>query len=327
MSAPAPGRVRHDGRCAINVQVCVCTADRPRGLARLLGALGRARPGGGATTLGLVVVDNRPCAATAAVLAAHPLPEPWTVHLLDEPTPGIPVARSRALAAALDGGADHIAFLDDDDAPEPDWLMRLLERQAATAADLVFGASRHAHEVDLPPWAQGLRYFAPSRLDEINSYGIPAAASTSNVLIGRKAARTLVEAGPAFRDQFKDAGGEDTDFFIRAVRLGFSFATAPASLVNRHPDADRLRFAGLVRRAMKFGATRYRLKELHRAEHGPAARRWRSARRVTEALAACGPALWRPADLPARLLDAAEEVGELRAAWGRGPVYYRDRRR
>ena len=315
------------GATSIKVAVCVCTAGRPHGLARLLEALGRADLDHEGLTTTLVVVDNRPCATTAAVLAASALAPPVTTRLVDEPRPGIPAARNRALATALEIGAEQIAFLDDDDVPEPDWLDRLLERRAATGADLVFGASRHAAAVALPFWARRSHYFRTSRLEAINSYGIPAAASTSNVLIGRAVALALSRDGAAFRDHFENAGGEDSDFFIRASRMGFTFATAAASLVNRYPDPDRLRFAGVLRRAMKYGATRYRLKEMHRPEHTATARRWRSLRRVAESLAACGPALVRPSRLPARLLEAAEEIGALRAALGRGPVYYGSRRR
>lgn len=305
----------------MEVAVCICTADRPAGLSRLLAALAVAELSPDGVVTRIVIVDNRSGGSTAGIVAAAARRVTglgW--ELVEEPQPGIPAARNRAVSTAIAAGAEWIAFLDDDDVPEPDWLDRLIRRQRESGADLVFGASRPSPATTLPAWARPLRYFGTSRLSEINAYGVPAPASTSNVLIGAHVVERVAMDGAPFRAMFAGSGGEDTDLFIRAVAAGCRFATAPHSLVNRHWEEARLSFAGLFRRAMKHGATRQRLREAHRPDEGR--RRRRAVRHALEGLVACIAAVLRPRLWVGRSLDLAERIGELRTAWGIEPGYY-----
>lgn len=299
--------------------VCICTAGRPRELARLLAALTIAdlRPHGAVTEI--VVVDNRPGTPGAvrglpATVAGVP------VHMAAEPRAGIPFARNAAVTRALADGADLVAFIDDDDLPRPDWLVRLVERQVASGADLVFGASRSATTATPPAWARELRYFAGNRLDRISTWGVPAGASTCNVLIRRRVLDTLDGSGP-FRAAFAGSGGEDTDLFARAVAAGFGFAVAEDSVVERHWDARRTGPGALARRALKYGATRQRLKATLRPT-SPARQRRAALRRTLKSLVTCGAGLPRPRTLPQRAAAFLEELGGLMSALGRDGGYY-----
>src|SRR5205823_435633 len=126
--APGLGVPARSGR---RVAVCVCTADRPLPLWRLLTALETAERPAGCELL-LVVVDNRPGSGAADLVALARARLPFTVVIETEAAPGTSFARNRAVAAALRHGADLVAFVDDDDVPRPDWLVRLIETRDAS---------------------------------------------------------------------------------------------------------------------------------------------------------------------------------------------------
>lgn len=241
----------------MRIAVCVCTCARPALLRECLAAVAaglRAAPPP-ESELAVFVVDNRPDGQAAAVCAALRDALPGPLRFAEEPERGISFARNRALREALDWGADLVAFLDDDDLPEPDWLARLVARQRATGADLVFGAWRWPHDLALRPWQRDIKFFRPADFAARTRFGLPAAAGTFNVAIGRPLLERMAEEGPWLRPQFALAGGGDTDFFVRAHRSGARHVLATDSLVVRRWEPGRTTFAGVLRRAFRVGNT------------------------------------------------------------------------
>lgn len=104
-----------------HITVCVCTYRRPDWLRRLLHALQQQQTGD-LFDYSIVVADNdaaesgREIVAEVAGLSAVP------IHYCVESARNIALARNRAIAAAT---GDWIAFIDDDEVPNPDWLLRL----------------------------------------------------------------------------------------------------------------------------------------------------------------------------------------------------------
>ena len=215
------------------VAVCVCTCRRPEGLARLLerlalAGLGTLAPG---HDVRLVVVDNAPGRPGRAPVRAAP---PAARRPAD--------VRGRARARHLHGPQPcrrhrprsrrrPLAFIDDDDLPEPDWLVRLLERQRQTGAELVFGLASAPPDLAVPSWLHGLNDFRPRSLDPLNRYGLPAAAGSCNVLLHRRLVEALSVDGVLFLPELALTGGSDSELFVRARRQGFRTATAPLSRV------------------------------------------------------------------------------------------------
>lgn len=309
------------------IAVCVCTCGRPAMLDEALTALARAelppRPG---TAVSLIVVDNRPDGSARAVCERRRPDLPVELHYVEEGQAGIPFARNRAVAAGLALGADHIAFLDDDDQPQAGWLAELLAAQAASGADLVFGtwAWPADHAVGGP--LGRLRHFEAPRLENRNRYGLPSWAGTFNVLLGRRLLEALAAEGPVFRPEFALTGGSDMDLFIRANRPGFTHAIAPGSTVTRGWEAERFTLRGVMARAFTRGGSSWRLAE----SHLPAARRRRMRRNAVTSLLGAG------VRLPLSLLGAerraqdwvrlARAAGVINAALGGRFLYYGERR-
>jgi succinoglycan biosynthesis protein ExoM len=124
---------------------------------------------------------------------------------------------------------------------QDDWLLRLIDRQQATGADLVFGLWRLPDDLNVPAWLSEITFFKSPRLEATSEYDPPSRAGTYNVLISRAALEQLQQAGQIFRPEFALIGGEDTDLFIRARSAGLKLAIAEdrSSSVAGRPRGSR----------------------------------------------------------------------------------------
>jgi len=233
----------------MRVAICIVTYQRPDGLARLLQSLDRltfteVRP----PELEVVVVDNAPDASAAGVCEQARPALRWPLRYAHEPERGIAQARNRAVAASADT-ADFIAFIDDDEVPEPQWLDALLAVQARHAADAVAGPVLPRFLEPAPDWIVRGGFFERRR--HATGTTLPH-AGTCNVLI-----RTVLfrQMGVPFDPRFGLTGGEDTLFFLRAVRAGCRLVWADEAVVHEWHPASRVTATWLLRRAFRLGNT------------------------------------------------------------------------
>src|SRR2546428_9804557 len=105
----------------VHISVCICSYQRPALLKRTLTALLRQDPRGRFES-SVVVCDNDSAESGRAVVSEMSgcFMEPITY--CDEPRRSISYARNKALENAK---GDAIAFIDDDEFPEKDWLHNL----------------------------------------------------------------------------------------------------------------------------------------------------------------------------------------------------------
>ena len=103
------------------VAVCICTYQRQGELSRLLRFLTNTKLPDGCE---IFVIDND------ATRSAEPIAQEYGVVYAVEPKRGYASVRNTALRTAFSRGHDRAAFLDDDDLPDKDWLVRLLEHDA-----------------------------------------------------------------------------------------------------------------------------------------------------------------------------------------------------
>jgi glycosyltransferase involved in cell wall biosynthesis len=128
------------------------------------------------------------------------------------PEPGIPIARNAAIEAALQAGADYIAFLDDDEIAPEHWLMALTDALYATGADAIQGGvrPRPAGDTDAA-WRQAP---PPGRLVWESCRSL----ATCNVLF--KAWLVQPPLALRFDEAMRYTGGSDREFFLRARKRG-----------------------------------------------------------------------------------------------------------
>jgi succinoglycan biosynthesis protein ExoM len=230
----------------MNVSLCVCTYRRPVGLRRLLDAVARIHTAR-VRRLEIVIVDNDPDGSARATVDSID-GMPFILRYVNEPRRGISFARNRAVAEA-DPSSDWIAFLDDDEEPEPAWLDELLRVQAEHGADVVAGPVPPKFESPAPRWVLRGRFHEPPR--HATGTLLPY-ADTGNVLVRA----SLFREFPApFAPSLALAGGEDTHFFLRVARARHRIVWADDAVAWEWVPPSRVRLPWLLRRAFRRGNT------------------------------------------------------------------------
>ncbi|QDT17757.1 glycosyltransferase family 2 protein [Alienimonas californiensis] len=232
--------IERGGVGAPSVTVVVCTRNRAEGLRRALESLTKLDVAG--LRVDVLVVDNGSTDHTAGVVEEVAATSSIPVARVFEPTPGVANARQRGVTETR---GDWIAFFDDDQLAEPDWLHNLFALAAAKDAKFVGGRV----VLSLPEGHAG-RDLAPfTRMLLGASVGMPAACrydmkttpGAGNMLVHREVFERVGPFDPALHR------GEDTDFYMRAVDAGFAAWYTPDAVVHHCIPADRMNDAYLYR--------------------------------------------------------------------------------
>lgn len=232
------------------VAVCCLTFRRPVGLRRVLEGIAALRFDTGVTpeSVRVVIVDNDPEGSGEAIVDEMRAEVPFELRYAVEARRGIPFGRNRAVAES--GDVDLIAFLDDDEAPEPDWLAQLLHTAAETGADVVTGPVLPVFDERPPDWVLRGRFFDRRRhaTGELLHY-----ARTSNVLIRRDLIARW--EGQPFEAAFGMSGGDDTYFFKRAYLDGATIVWADEAVVREWVPVTRVSVRWMLKREFRRGNT------------------------------------------------------------------------
>jgi GT2 family glycosyltransferase len=245
---PIPGSpMCDDGIPQRRVSVCVATCGRQIGLANLLGALEvlEIPPG---TMLQVVVVDNDSSGSARAVCDEAAARHAYPLNYVVEKHRGIPFARNAALAVAL-SDSDFVAFIDDDEAPEPDWLAELLRVQDCYRADVVTGPCLPRYVEPPPRWVEERGFHETPRYP---TGTLRHVAFTHNALVRAEVFNCIDRY---FDESMALSGGEDNEFFARVFDAGFQIIWADNAIVHESVPASRSTVRWLVQRGFRVGAS------------------------------------------------------------------------
>jgi succinoglycan biosynthesis protein ExoM len=237
-----------------HISVCICTYQRPVMLHRLLRAL-EAQLTGAQFTYSVVVADNDRAGSAREGVESFSRRSSLAVTYCSQPERNIALTRNAAIAHAT---SDLIAFIDDDEFPVPEWLLRLYEALVSGSAAAVLGPVRPHFETPPPAWViQGRFCERPecptgTVLDWQN-------CRTGNVLFRRS---VLAAGEPPFREEF-GTGGEDKDFFMRLAKAGHTFVWCNEAVVSESVPASRLTRKYMLQRALLRGKNSFRLRHKH----------------------------------------------------------------
>jgi GT2 family glycosyltransferase len=163
-------------------------------------------------------------------------------RIVRQPAAGPAAARNRGASEAR---GEILAFLDDDCAPDPDWLDAL---DRALAAGTVAGAGgRTVNALPENPYASA----SQALIDYLYAYynrdrAAEPMFTTSNLALPRARFREI----GGFDQRFARAGGEDRELCLRWARAGGEIRYAPEAIVRHF---HRLDLRGFLRQHFTYG--------------------------------------------------------------------------
>jgi glycosyltransferase involved in cell wall biosynthesis len=230
-----------------DVSVIVCTYNRLEmlrlGLASAVSQITEAK-----FRYEILVIDDASTDGTARFIRELEATAEVPVHYIQAPGKGAAQARNIGVKEAA---GDWLAFFDDDEVPEPNWLLELLCLASAQGVDCVGGRVLiqvfQAAPMPLPPITRAV-------LGAYDSGDVPLACNrktypgTGNALIHRR----VFEAVGNF-DESLIRGGEDLDFFRRVRQAGFQAWYAPKAVLYHMTPAYRLQEDYLFNTSLRNG--------------------------------------------------------------------------
>lgn len=235
------------------IAVCAITRQRREGLARLIESLGGMDVSAINETVRVVIVDNDPAGSAEAVVEGLRARTPLEIVYLREEREGIPFARNAAVAHAVGSGARLIAFVDDDELVERDWLEKLVGQIESSGADAVAGPVITEYEDATPAWVRRSGLFDYPRRASGARIGH---CFTNNVLVRCAALESMRDRhGGWFDERMEMTGGSDAHLFRRFTRAGFSIVWCDEAVVRETLPVSRANMGWILRRGYRIGAS------------------------------------------------------------------------
>ena len=238
------------------VTICVATYNRPDLLANCLAAINRLLLPERYAFI-LIVVDNDKDEGARGIVTDFSAGARLATRYFCEPERGLASARNRLLKEALAADADFICFIDDDEFPQADWLLKHLAAIKHYHAEVVSGP--------VIPLYDGAATAETTVKGKRPTGQTPRRVAANNVLFRRL---LVQDQGLWFDRRYDFIGGEDHDFFERSARNknrhiwvqeAVVFETIPAErqtwkyLFYRH-------FTGAINNVVKYRAGHGRLR-------------------------------------------------------------------
>lgn len=194
----------------------------------------------------IVVADNDPQGSAAPLVARLSAEAPVPLTYAHAPIPGVATARNVGLAAT---DASLIAFLDDDEAASPRWMAALLDAQAQTGADVVFGPIR-GRVPEGTGWTTDYLETFFGRVGPAETGPLDEPWGCGNSLMVRATALP----GPAPFDASADqTGGEDDKLFAALSARGGRYGWAADAWVDEFAPPHRATLRYALTRAFAYG--------------------------------------------------------------------------
>lgn len=192
----------------------------------------------------LLIVDNASSDGTGPWLAQGG----WQRKDIDcrvvyESQLGVAHARNRALN---DAEGEYVVFLDDDETPEPDWLVRVEQVIDARQPAAIGGRIRAQLPETRPKWLRDELLGFLGELD-YGPVGRVLDESSTPIFTGNAAfhRQTVLGAGGFDCDLGRrgniQSGGEDTELYRRLIKLGKVVYWAPQAIIYHRIEPWKLR--------------------------------------------------------------------------------------
>ena len=235
------------GKTDLDIAIGICTYDRVDDLQSLLVSI-RQLTVDPDISLRVIVVDNDEKRTAEQAVRAWAQTVDWRVNYVHEPEPGIPMARNRVLTEA--GTEGYLAFVDDDETVDPDWMSALVRAMRQTGAAFVQGPVEMTVEDTSDTWWLSSGFFRQRTFPDL---ALRHESWTNNVLIDLA---FIHKTGCRFDPCLQFDGGSDTLFFQDIVAAGGEGRFARHAIVFEVQKPARLTWSWGVKRHYRYGITR-----------------------------------------------------------------------
>lgn len=227
-----------------HVTICICTYKRPELLKRLLTKL-EVQKSDGLFNYSVVIVDNDKLESAHQTASDYAMQSKISIRYYTEYEQNIALARNKAIDNAT---GKFIAFIDDDEFPDDQWLLHLYKAIHHYKSDGVLGPVLPHFETEPPRWVIKGKLFerpAPATGQVLNWQN----TRTGNALLKKD----LFLKGDVWFDPAYGSGGEDRDFFKREIAKGHTFIWYNEAVVFETVPPNRWSKEILTKRALLRG--------------------------------------------------------------------------
>ena len=246
----------------LHVVVAAATCRRPRMLSGLLESYETLKLPDGVTVT-FLVVDNAPDAPVSDVVESWARETGLDGRYVLEREPGIPFARNRAMDEARAMGAGFLAFVDDDEVVDVEWLTAIVRHQRETGSNLVGGPVR-----SMPPenasWFDRFLYNGVRqrylRKETKNARKREQARDAEVTILTNNWYGELAWFAAnqvRFDIGLRYSGGSDTALYHAAKTKGAKTSWCPEAVVSETVPHERLTLGYQFRRARDQAATSF----------------------------------------------------------------------
>lgn len=226
------------------VTVGVCTYKRPEGIAKCLRSLIDQQT---SIRFDIVVTENDASQGSKGIIeqiADEAKEKGIEIRYYCEPEPNISIARNRCAAECR---GEFLAFIDDDEWAQPDWLEKLVEVQREHNADVVHGLCIHEYADGFPESMKDLIDFRKYWKE-----GMVIESTATNTTLFRLC--KLQSREEPFDVSFGKTGGEDTDCTFYLFQIGNAkIIQSFKPVVHELYTLERSRISYYVKRSYREG--------------------------------------------------------------------------
>ena len=229
------------------ISVCMCTYKRDTLRKTLDSILAQQLPQG--CTLEIVVVDNdieESGKATCEEFQAHS--KDISIHYHVNGERNLSAVRNTSMEKA---SGDFLAFIDDDEWADSNWVCALLAAIDLYQADAIFGKVNVIYPDSSPEWIAEGDMFGK---DHHATGAVLIKGATSNAIL--RSQWVKIE-GFRFDPVFGKSGGEDTDFFHRIAKAGGKLVFDNNAVVSEVVETHRLNLEYLKKQNVRIGQTHW----------------------------------------------------------------------
>ena len=220
----------------------ICTRRRPKMLQNLLDSLCalKSEPN---LMFSIIVLENDSSKNCQKLVGSYS--DRLSISYQQEPRAGLVFARNAAINAFLQTDADFMGFVDDDELLDSNWLCAFSSAISAYGSDNAYwGILDYSENQSLPGWYPKLGNRKLPTGSKRNS------GATNNIILPRRVV-SAEGMNLRFDQRYNFTGGEDGNFFARAMREGLKVLNVNEAIIHTQPNPERLQFGYIFKRLIR----------------------------------------------------------------------------